>query len=135
MIDHDIHLIKHFEHFVSAIHFLQFSLICINIENTWGYMERNSLSLSTTYFWFLKVFKFLQCYHQIFIVFPYLGYWNELASDWHQLFKVFSKEFLFFCYFGKMNDFKHVFEASLWIKPHGSIVNIWTFESKTIGSI
>ena len=117
------------------LRFLQFILICINIEIKWEYIVRNSLTLSTTDFWFLKVFKFLQCYHQVFIVFHYLGCWNELASDWHQLFKVFSKEFLFFCYFWKMNDFKHAFGTSLWIKNSGSIANIWTFENTTIGII
>ena len=92
--------------------FLQLIFICINIKIKWEYIVRNSLTLSTTDFWFLKVFKFLQCYHQVFIVFHYLGCWNELASDWHQLFKVFSKEFLFFCYFWKLDDFKHAFGTS-----------------------
>ena len=101
--------------------FLQFSLICINTENKWEYMVRNSLCLSLTNFCFLKIFKFLQCYHQAFIVFHCLGYWNEFVSDWHQLFKVFSKEFLFFCYFEKMNDVKHAFGTSSWIKNSGSI--------------
>ena len=46
---------------------------------------------------------------------------------WQQkLFKVFSKECLFFCYFEKMNDFKYAFGTSSWIKNSGSIANIWT---------
>ena len=98
-------------------------------------MVRSSLSLSATDFWFLKVFKFLECYHQVILVFCCLGYWNELTPDWHQLFKLFPKEFLFFCYFEKMNDFKHTFGTYSWIKNSGCIANIWTFENTTIGSI
>ena len=130
MIDHDNIL-----PLLSAICFPRFSLICINIQNKWEYIIRNSLSLSITDFRFFKMFKFLQCYHQVFIVSHFLGYWNELASDWHQLFKVFSKDFLFFCYFGKMNAFKHVFGTFLWIKNSGSIANIWTVENRAMGSI
>ena len=52
-----------------------------------------------------------------------------------QLFKVFCKEFLFFCYFEKMNDSKHAFGTSSWIKNSGSIANIWRFEITTIGNI
>ena len=79
--------------------------------------------------WFLifEVLKFLQCYHQVFIVFHCLGYWNELASDWRQLFKVFSKEFVFFCCFEKMNDFKNAFGTSSCIK-NKKMVALLTFE-------
>ena len=77
----------------------------------------------------------LQCYHQAFIVFHCLGYWNHFVSDWHRFFKVFCKNLLFFCYFGKMNGFKHVLETSSWIKNSGSIANIWTYENTAIGSI
>ena len=80
-------------------------------------------------------FQILQCYHHVFIVFHCLGCWNEIASDWHQLFKTFSKEFLFFCYFEKMSDFKHAFGTSSWIKNSGNIANIWKFENAAIGSI
>ena len=100
LIDHDIHMMKHF-----VTYFL-----CYTFSSVYSYMYKyrksaRLISLSSTDSWFLKVFKFLQCYHQAYIVFHCLGYWNELVSDWHQLFKVLSKEFLFFCYFERMNDF------------------------------
>ena len=77
----------------------------------------------------------LQWYHQAFIVFHCLGYWNHFVSDWHRLFKVFCKDLLFFCYFEKMNGFKHVLETSSWIKNSDSIATIWTYENTAIGSI
>ena len=91
-------------------------------------MVRNSPTLSTTNFWFLKVSKFLQCSYHVYIVFHFLGYRNEMASHWYQLLKAFCEEFLFFCNLEKMNDFKHAFGTSSWFKNSGSIASIWTHQ-------
>ena len=121
LIDHDIHLIKHFLTFCLCHTFSSvYSYICINIQHF----------KHTRFVLFLKVFKCLQCYHHVFVLCRCLGYWNEMASVKGRIRRVtsviqsISKEFLFFCYFDKMNDFKTCLRE---LKNSGSIVNIWTF--------
>ena len=119
MTDHDIPLIKHF---VTYCLYYTFSSVYSYMYKYRKWLRVHSKQFSQSK---RQVFKFLQSYHQFFVVFHCLGCWNELASDWYQLFKVFSKEFIFLCYFWKMNDLNHAFGTSSWNKNSGSLL---TFE-------
>ena len=84
------------------------------------------LSGSRDITWAKEFIRICQCFFLI---------WSAtfVASDNNSYSKYSRKSF--FCYFEKMNDSKHDFGTSSWIKNSDSIANIWTFENTTTGII